>query len=153
MNFQYLVIICLTSSFFYNCSEKKESSINLEDLEQRAKSHIKSKSYLEAVSYYSQLIEFDSGSSEYYFQRGYCLSQLEKFELAATDFQTSAEAGYREFDSYYALASIFILAKPNDSLAETYLLKILDLNPESNEVLELSEMYAKSLMNRDGVDL
>lgn len=104
--------------------------------------------YLSCVRNYSKLIELDSLSGEFRFERGFCLAQIDSFKLSAVDFQSAAELGYNKFESYYSLAVIFTKEIPCDSLAFLYLNKALELNPESTAsydlAIELAEKIDKS---------
>jgi len=102
-----------------------------------------------AIKDYNSLILQDSLRGDFYFYRGYCLVQINKFEEAILDFNKSAGLGFNEFDCYFNLASIYIYEIPNADLANEYINKAASINPDPFILIDLYDAFIEKFVNEN----
>ena len=127
----FLIISCQnqekkksSESFGIHQDSLNHSSVNAET----ARNYYKSKNYLEAFEAYDYLIERDSASGEYHYNRGFCYMEFHNFDLAIHDFNTSIKLAYRIADANFNISMSYI-SQQNDSMALIYMKKYNQLKP------------------------
>jgi tetratricopeptide (TPR) repeat protein len=122
------------------CKSKTETETDNEtnnDLSDIANKLYFENRYLEAVSAFDKAIEMDSLNGELYFRRAYSLCQVNMHERSIPDYLKSASLGFNEFDSYYSIGILYMTILHDDSIAEHYFNKCLQIDPNSEQVKEM----------------
>lgn len=133
----FLICSCNNSSDRTKKESKESKKVTIKELQEEAERNYQDDNFTAAVTLYDCLISQDSLTGEYYYKRGYSLSQIRKHKLAIKDYSKSAELNYRRFDAYYSLGIIYDIIFLNDSLAIFYFKKALEEKPDSEEVRKI----------------
>ncbi|PKP47770.1 MAG: hypothetical protein CVT92_16685, partial [Bacteroidetes bacterium HGW-Bacteroidetes-1] len=90
------------------------------------------------------LINTDSLDCEAIYFRARCNFFLENYDQTIVDLIKVANAGYREFDSYYNIGNIYwILAQYSNSVK--YFKIALEYDPSNQEVIEIIEVLEEAV--------
>lgn len=98
--------------------------------------------YYKAIPYYSRVLLIDSTVANAYFRRGNCFAYIQDYELSSLDYLKSIDLNWRLGDSYFNLASNFVLQGRSKDALE-YFRRSYYYNPNDEflkEQIELLEL-------------
>lgn len=118
-----------------------------------ARNYYNSNNYLSAFKAYNSLIERDSTSGEYYYNRGICYMEFYNFDLAINNFETAIKLGYRIADANFNI-SISYISQQNDSMALVFMNEYNQLEPNDSVGVMLSRGFLEigRLKNNKTID-
>jgi len=145
---------CVLLLYFFACSQKegritlnpkngtKTEVISRKDcdtssLRTEAKILYMRDSYEEAILIYDKLISYDSTNGEFYYNRGYCLAQINRDFEAINDFLKSISFNYRLASCYKNLGLVYDAGLNDKQKAEEYFIKFLEIEPGDKVVRDL----------------
>jgi tetratricopeptide (TPR) repeat protein len=92
--------------------------------------------YQGAIEKLHQIIKLDSIDGKFYYDIGYCLSNLNRDSLAINYYKESLKRNYDKFEVYRVLGITYFLKLNNYEKGLYYFKLCLELNPNDEEIKE-----------------
>jgi tetratricopeptide (TPR) repeat protein len=131
-------LLILTSILsFFSCQKVNNELVDNEtaELKALADSSYSQNNYVESINLYTELIEIDSTTGEYFYKRGYSYIQIDSLKLSNIDYHKSASLGYRKSDAYYNIGLNYLYELHDYPLAREYFLRALYYNPTDKSIM------------------